>query len=281
MARTPRGAMRAEVWTFEDGAIRSRRDALAHEEPLEIRLHAAGQRQTWGTTMRTPGHDFELVAGTLFAEGIVQQLHDIVTMRYCVDSSVDGEQLYNVINVDLRADSLPDLSAQARHAAASSACGICGRASIDDLRRECAPLPSGFAVSPEVICALPEVLRPAQAAFSATGGLHAAALFSADGELLALREDIGRHNALDKLVGWALLNRRLPLHETVLCVSGRIGFEIAQKAIRAAIPVVAAISAPSSLAVRTAHAFDLTLVGFIRDRRFNIYSAPQRIIGMA
>lgn len=278
MSRQPGGAQRAQVWTFEDGRIRARRDTVAVEEPLEIRLRAGGEQRRLGVTMRTPGNDFELTAGTLFDAGVVQSRHEIITMRYCVDAETDGEQLYNVINVDLRANRLPDLSAVERHFAPTSACGVCGRAGLESLRaRGCTPVPSGEPVDAGMLCALPERINGAQGIFAATGGLHAAALFDRSGELLTLREDIGRHNAVDKLIGWAMLDGMLPLRDRILLVSGRAGYEIVQKAVVAGIPIVCAVSAPSSLAVQLARAFGITLVGFLRGARFNVYSAVERI----
>lgn len=278
MGRRPGGATRAQVWTYEGGQIRPRRDSLAIEEPLEIRLRAGGEERTLATTMRTPGNDYELAAGFLFGEGVVAERDTIASIRYCVDTDADGEQHYNLLTVDLRMPRLPDLSALARHFTIGSACGVCGRAGIESLHERGVPaLPPGPPIAPALLCELPARLAESQEIFTATGGLHAAALFSAEGELLALREDIGRHNAVDKLVGWALLNRHIPLSRHILLVSGRAGYEIVQKAVAAGIPVVAAVSAPSSLAVRLAHRFNLTLAGFLRGGRFNIYAGRERL----
>jgi FdhD protein len=269
---------KAQIWTYEEGRMRQRRDQLAVEEPLEIRLEAGGQHQSLTVTMRTPGNDFELAAGLLYSEGLVAERTAIDTLRYCVDPNVDGEQRYNIINVTLRAPQLPDLSQLSRHFAATSSCGVCGKAGLDSLRgRGCAPLAPGPAVAPSLLESLPAQLRGEQDMFASTGGLHAAALFDAGGRLLAVREDIGRHNAVDKLVGWALLSDKLPLSQHILLVSSRVGYEIAQKALAASIPIVCAISAPSNLAVSMAHSFGMTLVGFLRGGRFNVYAGIDRI----
>jgi FdhD protein len=280
MAASRAGARRAQVWTFEGGALRERRDSLAVEEPLEIRLLAGQARQRLATTMRTPGNDVELAAGLLFSEGVVAGAGAIDTITYCVDAELDGDQRFNIVNVRLRAAELPDLAPLERHFTATSACGVCGRAGLETMRaRGCAPLPAGLRVAPARICGLPARLRDDQGLFERTGGLHAAALFSPAGELLELREDIGRHNAVDKLVGWALLAGRLPLSEAILLVSGRVGYEIVQKAVAAGIPVICAVSAPSSLAVQMAREFGVTLVGFLRGQRFNVYSGVERVAG--
>jgi FdhD protein len=245
---------------------------------MEIRLIAGGQRQTVAVTMRTPGADFELAAGFLYGEGIVSSAEDIKKISYCVDPDVDAEQQYNIVNVELRGGRDYDLRPLERHFYTSSACGVCGKASLEQLElRGCPVIPPGPRMPAEKIYALPGKLREAQGLFEATGGLHAAALFDADGELVALKEDVGRHNATDKLVGWALLEGRLPLSDHAVMVSGRSSFEILQKCLTAGVPIVCAISAPSSLAVEVARRFDITLVGFLRGNRFNVYSAPERV----
>ncbi|MFQ3660893.1 MAG: formate dehydrogenase accessory sulfurtransferase FdhD [Chloroflexaceae bacterium] len=275
---TRRGVQRTTVWTFEDAVGRSRRDELAVEEPLEFRVRAGGAQRSLAITMRTPGNDFELAAGFLFSEGLIADRHAIAQIAYCVDPRLDGEQRYNIVQVVLRQDDLPDLATFTRHFTVGSACGVCGRAGLDTLRgRGCVPLAPGPSIRPEVITALPQQLHAAQGLFSRTGGLHAAALFDPAGGLLASREDIGRHNALDKLIGWALLEGRLPLADGVLLVSGRASYEIVQKALVAGIPIVCAVSAPSSLAVRLAHEFGMTLIGFIRGKRFNVYAGVERV----
>ena len=263
---------------IEDGHATIRPDQVATEEPLEIRVLAGGERQTVAVTMRTPGADFELAVGFLFAEGVIAGREAVRRMTYCTDPDVDGEQRYNIVNVEL-AGAAPDLRSLERHFFTTSACGVCGKASLDALElRGCAPLAGGSEVAADVVYGLPERLRAAQGQFDATGGLHAAGLFDAGGELLAVREDVGRHNALDKLVGWAVLDGRVPLTDHLLLVSGRTSYEILQKAIVAGVPLVCGISAPSSLAVDLAERFGVTLVGFLRGRRCNVYSHPRRLL---
>ncbi|WP_392533651.1 formate dehydrogenase accessory sulfurtransferase FdhD [Nostoc sp. C117] len=267
---------KATVWVVENGKMRSRLDHLTTEEPLEIRL--APFQKTVAVTMRTPGADFELAAGFLYTEGVVRHKEDIQRISYCVDESVDGEQRYNIVNVELRDGLIPDLQPLERHFYTNSACGVCGKASLEALRlRGCPVIPSGLTVTPEIIYSLPDQLRAAQGIFTATGGLHAAATFDAQGQLLNLREDIGRHNALDKLIGSALLSDELPLNNHIILVSGRSSFEILQKSTIAGVPIVCSVSAPSSLAVSVAKEFGITLIGFLRGERFNIYSGMQRI----
>jgi FdhD protein len=228
--------------------------------------------------MRTPGQDFELAAGFLHGEGLIASLADLRGISFCLDAEVAAAQRYNIVNVDLAAGELPALEPLERHFATTSACGVCGKANIDALRvRGIATVTSLAAVDGATLVALPERLRAAQGVFEKTGGLHAAALFDREGMLVALREDVGRHNALDKLVGWALLERRLPLAESIVIVSGRSSYELVQKALSAGVPVLCAVSAPSSLAVDLAREFGLTLVGFLRGSRFNIYSGAGRI----
>ena len=231
--------------------------------------------------MRTPGADFELAAGFLFSEGVVEDLGQVRRLSYCLDAGVDAEQRYNIVNVEL-ADVLPaDLSALERHFSMTSACGVCGKATLEGLRlrgyRVLSPA-EGPGLSPEVLAALPAKLRRSQRVFEATGGLHAAGLFTADGELVAVREDVGRHNAMDKLVGWALMQGRLPLEGHVLVVSGRASFELVQKSLGAGVAALCAVSAPSSLAVDLAQEFGLTLVGFLRGERFKVYAGVERLL---
>jgi FdhD protein len=269
---------KTRVRVVEDGRMRVRPDTLATEEPMEIRLITGGGRQTVAVTMRTPGADFELAAGFLYGEGIVKSSDDIAKISYCVDSDLDAAQQYNIVNVELRGGREYDLRPLERHFYTSSACGVCGKASLEQLElRGCPVVPPGPEVSAETVYSLPEKLREAQGLFDATGGLHAAALFDAEGNLIALREDVGRHNATDKLVGWALLENRLPLSGHLVMVSGRSSFEILQKCLTAGVPFVCAISAPSSLAVDVAREFGMTLVGFLRDRRFNVYAGHERV----
>jgi FdhD protein len=228
--------------------------------------------------MRTPGADFELAAGFLYGEDIIDSPDDVKKISYCVDSDLDAEQRYNIVNVELHGGRGFDLRPLERHFYTTSACGVCGKASLEQLElRGCPVIPAGPEVSAEVLTTLPEKLREAQGLFDATGGLHAAALFDEKGELVALREDIGRHNATDKLIGWALLEGRLPLTDHIVLVSGRSSFEILQKCLTAGVPFVCAISAPSSLAVDVAREFGMTLVGFLRGGRFNVYAGSDRI----
>ncbi len=277
--RARRGSKtKARVRVVEYGRMRVRPDSLATEEPMEIRLLSGGARQTVAVTMRTPGADFELAVGFLYGEGLVKTPEDIAKISYCVDSDLDTEQQYNIVNVELRAGREYDLRPLERHFYTSSACGVCGKASLEQLElRGCPIVPPGPEVSAQTVYSLPGKLREAQGLFDATGGLHAAALFDAKGELLTLREDVGRHNATDKLVGWALLEGRLPLADHVVLVSGRSSFEILQKCLTAGVPIVCAISAPSSLAVDVARQFGITLVGFLRGGKFNVYAGFERV----
>ena len=276
MKKPPGSKTKAQVWVVENSHVRSRPDQIAVEEPLEIRL--VSPQQTVAVTMRTPGADFELTAGFLYSEGVVNHRQDIWRMSYCVAKDVDGEQRYNIINVALKEGLLPDLQPLERHFFTTSACGVCGKASIEALQlRGCPVIPTGMEVPAEVIYSLPDKLRSAQGIFTATGGLHAAGLFDAQGQLLRLREDVGRHNAVDKLVGSALLALELPLNNHIVMVSGRSSFEILQKCLTAGVPIVCAVSAPSSLAVALAREFGITLVGFLRGQRFNVYSGFERI----
>lgn len=270
--RKPRNFAPAAVSEWSEGRLLHREDSLAGEEPLEIRLN--GTPLT--VTMRTPGDDLELAAGLLFTEGIIRRREDIAAIRHSDGMGrAHGE---NVVLVDLAADVHFDQDHSKRNFAATSGCGLCGKTTIDSIRaRGIRPLDGNFRVDPAVLCRLPELLRAAQAVFDRTGGLHAAAAFSAQGDLLAVREDIGRHNAVDKIVGWALMQGRLPLAENILMVSGRGGFEIIQKAIVAGFPVVASVSAASTLAVEMAREMGLTLIGFLRGERFLIYSGEERL----
>ncbi len=268
---------RATVVALEGSRKRRQADFLVTEEPLEIRLNTGDGTVPLVMTMRTPGADFDLAAGFLFAEGIVRSREEIRQIRYCVEPERDGPQQYNVVTVDLRLDD-PHARLPARNFLMTGACGVCGKASVEALSLAgLEPLPPGFRVPLEVLYALPGVLRDRQRVFARTGGLHAAALFDAAGNLVALREDVGRHNALDKLIGWALLEDRLPLREGIILVSGRASYELTQKAIAAGAPVLCAVSAPSSLAVDLARRFNLTLVGFLRDQRANVYHGMERV----
>ncbi|MGA2649092.1 MAG: formate dehydrogenase accessory sulfurtransferase FdhD [Terracidiphilus sp.] len=270
--RTPeRSVELTQVTEWEGGRVRKVQDSLAAEEPLEIRV--GGVSLT--VTMRTPGNDLELAAGFLLTEGIIQSPEQIAGLRA---KAPENGLRSNVVEVELK-DSEFDPDELRRNFYAASSCGICGKASINAIRVRGLRQPdTGFRVEPEMLCRLPQALRSEQEVFSRTGGLHAAALFDGEGQLVALREDIGRHNAVDKIAGWAVLERKLPLSQHVMLVSGRGGFEIVQKALAAGIPVLASVSAPSSLAVKLARELGLTLVGFLRGRRFVIYSGEYRCL---
>jgi len=270
-----RNITRAKVATVRSGVSTERTDALVTEEPMEIRVEGPAQSAvSVAVTMRTPGGDFELAAGFLFTEGLIKGREEVGRVSYCEDLGAD-EQRYNVVTVNLtRAFDAERLK---RNFYATSSCGICGKATLDHIEVACAPVGPGPEVSGHVIGALPAALRQEQRVFEQTGGLHAAGLFAPDGTLLALREDVGRHNAVDKIVGEALLGGALPLSARILFVSGRASFEIVQKAAVAGVPIVAAVSAPSSLAVEAAERFGVTVVGFVREDRFNVYSHRERV----
>ena len=274
----PGRSVERSIQRYDGAAAHGASDAIVVEEPLEIRLVAGGKTQTLAVTMRTPGNDFELAAGFLYGEGIVRATDDVVEIGYCVDPAIDAEQRYNIVNVSLRSNELPDMARFERHFTMNSSCGICGRASLEALRDAgVMPLDDDARVSIETMYGLPDKMRAAQRLFDTTGGLHAAALFTTGGELLAAREDVGRHNAVDKICGWALTNRRLPLAGRVLFVSGRASYEILQKAAVARIPIVCSVSAPSSLAIDLATEFNVTLVGFVRGTKANVYCAGERV----
>lgn len=272
--KTPqRSIALTQVTEWDEGRVRAAQDSLAAEEPLEIRVNGV----PLSVVMRTPGHDLELAVGFLLTEGIVKSRDAIDGVR--IEKTKSGAE--NVVNIELK-DRAFDFASMQRNFFAASSCGICGKASIESVRaRDLTPPNAGFHIDPEMLCRLPERLRSGQAVFSRTGGLHAAGLFDESGELLVLREDIGRHNAVDKVIGWATRAGRLPLSNSVLLVSGRGGFEIAQKALAAGIPVLACVSAPSSLAVKLAREMGLTLVGFLRGRRFIVYAGESRCCGVA
>lgn len=258
------------------GGVRSERaDTLAAEEPLEIRVAGPdGVMHQVAVTMRTPGGDFELAVGFLFTEGLIAP-GDVRRVAYCDDLD-DEDQRYNVVSVTLDRPFDPDRLR--RNFYATSSCGVCGKAALDDIEVRCAPVGPGPEVSVDTVLGLPGRLRIAQKVFDRTGGLHAAGLFTAQGEPVSVREDVGRHNAVDKVVGEQLLAGAVPLSDRILQVSGRLSFEIVQKAAVAGVPIVSAVSAPSSLAVEAAERFELTLVGFVREGRCNVYSHPERIV---
>ena len=258
-----------------DGTRVTRVDTLAVEEPLEVRLGG----DVLNVTMRTPGNDVDLVAGWLVAEGLVRDLSDLVSASYCAGLDEEGRQTYNVMEVALVGDAARRADRPSRSTWTNSACGVCGASSLDAVR-VASPYDvaaDDVTVGAEVLTSLPDRLREYQSVFEQTGGLHAAGLFDAAGELLCAREDVGRHNAVDKVVGWALREGRLPLRGHVLQVSGRASFELVQKAVMAGIPVMSAVSAPSSLAAELAEECGLTLAGFVRGSSFNLYSYAGRV----
>jgi len=269
------------VRRYADGVFVSSPDTLAGEEPLELRV--GGQRLT--LTMRTPGHDVELAHGYLFAEGVIAAASDVRTVRYCDGVDEQGRNTYNVLDVTLAADRTPALDAvlsqATRTGVTTSACGVCGSASIDAMRtRSRYPLvPAHPVLDPALVATLPARLREGQRVFRRTGGLHAAALVGPGGELGPVREDVGRHNAVDKVIGAALLAGELPGTDRILLTSSRASFELVQKAAMAGIPVLVAVSAPSSLAVELAADAGMTLIGFARDGAFNLYTGAERIAG--
>jgi len=265
-----RSVQSSSVTEWNDGRVSTRTDSLVGEEPLLIRVGD----QALTITMRTPGDDFELAAGFLFTEGMVKSREEIASLGWADGS--DAEQ--RAVHVDIKPEALVGWQPPKRNFLSNSSCGLCGKESLDALCPPGISRPNpDFRIDPEILCGLPETLRAAQTLFGRTGGLHAAGLFDPTGKLLALKEDVGRHNAVDKLVGWALLQGRLPLSHCALLASGRGGFEIIQKSLMAGIPLLASVSAASSLAVEMAREWGMTLVGFLRDRRFVVYSGEERL----
>ncbi|WP_433194206.1 formate dehydrogenase accessory sulfurtransferase FdhD [Nocardia sp. CA-107356] len=262
---------RRKMRRISPNGVIERPDSLAVEEPLELRLN--GQSLT--VTMRTPGSDIDLVHGFLLGEGIIHTAEDVVSARYCAGTDEDGRNTYNVLDIQLRTPT----PIHTRNFLTTSACGLCGKTALDEVRtRTRFPLPTiSITVDSDTLAAMPDRLRTRQTVFDATGGLHAAGLFTTDGTALAVREDIGRHNAVDKVLGWALLENRIPANDLVLIVSGRASFELVQKAVMAGIPMLGAVSAPSSLAVDLAAESGLTLVGFLRGDTMNIYTRSDRL----
>ncbi|MCQ6551664.1 formate dehydrogenase accessory sulfurtransferase FdhD [Streptomyces sp. C10-9-1] len=267
---------RRRTLRIRDGAVSERPDTLVAEEPLEIRLDG----RPLAVTMRTPGDDFALAAGFLVSEGVLGAASELRTIVYCAGAREDGSNTYNVVDVRLAPGvPVPDITLE-RNVYTTSSCGLCGKASLDAVRTTARfPVDDSppVRVTPALLSLLPDRLRAAQRVFDRTGGLHAAALFTPEGELVDVREDVGRHNAVDKLVGRALREDRLPLSRSILLVSGRASFELAQKAVMAGVPVLAAVSAPSSLAVDLAAESGLTLVGFLRGNGMNVYTGAERI----
>lgn len=269
-----RNTASVRITSVRDGVSVQRADRLAAEEPMEVRAGGPGQEPvSVAVTMRTPGNDFELAAGFLFTEGLIEGPQEISSVAYCELPA--EEQHYNVVTVRLRRPFDP--AGLTRNFYATSSCGICGKASLDHVRLACARVRPGPVFARSAILSMPEALRAAQRIFEQTGGLHASALFDPDGGVVAAREDVGRHNAVDKLVGRSLLAGEVPLAERGLFVSGRVSFEIVQKAAMAGVPLVAAVSAPSSLAVEAAADLGMTVVGFVRGSGFNVYSHPERV----
>jgi FdhD protein len=269
--------VRRPVLRWSEGGSKQRQDALAAEEPLEIRV--AGR--PLAVTMRTPGHDVELAHGFLLTEGVLGHLEDVSTARYCDGVDEAGRNTYNVLDLALADGVAPPDTGVERNFYTTSSCGVCGKAALDavQLKTRFSPAEDDCKILPETLVTFPDLLRDRQRMFGSTGGLHAAGIFTTEGELLVVREDVGRHNAVDKATGWALLERRVPLGGTVLMVSGRVSFELVQKAAMAGIPVLAAVSAPSSLAVELAEDQGITLVGFLRGGSMNVYTRAERIIG--
>jgi FdhD protein len=258
---------------------RQRPDTLAAEEPLELRVDG----RALSVTMRTPGDDVELVHGFLLTEGVIGDREDVSTARYCDGTDEDGRNTYNVLDVALAPGVPAPSTGVERNFYTTSSCGVCGKAALDAVRlaTRFPPADDPCAVTPAVLATLPDQLRTRQRVFGSTGGLHAAGLFTSDGELLVVREDVGRHNAVDKVLGWAVLRDRVPLRGCVLMVSGRASFELVQKAAMAGIPVLAAVSAPSSLAAELADEQGMTLVGFLRGTSMNVYTGTHRIARLA
>ncbi|GAA1687545.1 formate dehydrogenase accessory sulfurtransferase FdhD [Microbacterium sediminicola] len=282
LARTRVTRVRWTDASGEDSAapqVSRREDVVAREEPLEIRIGGT----SWSVTMRTPGDDFDLVAGFLVSEGVIAAPSELMSLRYCAGFDEHGrreENTYNVIDAVLGRGAIPPDEAGARHSTTTSACGICGTTSIDAVGKQSRFDVAGddIRVDADLLASLPDALREHQALFDRTGGVHAAGLFAASGDLLCLREDVGRHNAVDKVVGWGVREGRLPLRGTILQVSGRASFELVQKARLAGIPILAAVSAPSSLAVDLAKESGMTLLGFSRGQSFTVYTRPDRIL---
>jgi FdhD protein len=270
-----RVTVRRPVISYSPHGQRRKIDALAAEEPLELRVDG----RALSVTMRTPGKDVELAHGFLLSEGVITGLEDISTARFCEGTGPDGQNTYNVLDLALAPGvPSPDVGVE-RNFYTTSSCGVCGKAALDAVRLKTkfSPADDPIRVRVDVLTTLPDALREEQKVFASTGGLHAAGLFTADGELLVVREDVGRHNAVDKVLGWAVLNDLIPLRGHVLMVSGRASFELVQKAAMAGLPVLSAVSAPSSLAVELADEQGMTLVGFLRGQSLNVYSGAERV----
>jgi FdhD protein len=269
---------KAEIYRFPDSIKTA--DILAVEEPLEIRVgyyeNSKFAHKSISITMRTPDHDFDLAAGFLFTEGILQSANQISNIKHC--GKIGKEGFENTVRVDLTKDVNIDLKQLERHFYTSSSCGVCGKSSIEALHTGVKNIESNLKVKADLIYNLPEILRKSQTVFDVTGGLHASALFDENGNLDIVREDVGRHNALDKVIGAKFSADKTPLNDKILLVSGRASFELVQKALMAGIPILAAVGSPSSLAVKLAEEFGMTLIGFVRDNRFNVYCGEERVI---
>lgn len=269
----------SEIQILKFPELQKTNDVLAVEEPLEIRLgfyeNEKFTHKAISITMRTPDHDFELAAGFLFTEGILQSANQISGIKHC--GKIGKEGFENTVRVDVAKDVKIDFKRLERHFYTSSSCGVCGKTSIEALQTGVKKIESNLKIKADLIHNLPEILQKSQTVFNETGGLHASALFDKNGNLEIVREDVGRHNALDKVIGAKFLQNEMPLSDKILLVSGRASFELVQKALMAGIPILAAVGSPSSLAVELAKEFGMTLIGFVRDNRFNIYTGEGRI----
>ncbi|MEM9857918.1 MAG: formate dehydrogenase accessory sulfurtransferase FdhD [Bacteroidota bacterium] len=271
----------ANILKFKDGqSFPVEPDLLAVEEPLEIRIGygpvSRREQKSLSVTMRTPGHDHELALGFLFTEGIIQSFNDIEGIRHCEE--VGKEERGNIIRIELKPFIHLDFGKLERHFYTTSSCGVCGKSSLEAISISCSVINSKLKIQNEHLTSAPDKLRSAQKVFTYTGGIHATGLFNGDGELIMLREDVGRHNAFDKLVGACLMKGLLPLDTYFILVSGRVSFELVQKAVRSGVPLLAAIGAPSTLAVELAERFEQTLIGFLKPTIYNVYNASKRIV---
>jgi FdhD protein len=264
---------------YNEASVMDDVDLLAVEEPMEIRLgfgpEGEREQRSLAITMRTPGHDFELALGFAFSENIIRSMDDVIHVVYCHDAG--RQQGDNIVRIELKPGCTPDWQKLQRHVYTTSSCGVCGKTSIESVQKHCSKLEDSYTIPAQRISNLHQEMQAAQPVFAHTGGLHASALFNSAGDLKLLREDVGRHNALDKVVGAMLLQHQLPLSDYLLLVSGRASFELVQKAAMAGIPMVVAVGAPSSLAVQLARECNMTLVGFARNHKFNVYSGGHRI----
>lgn len=275
----PGRTVEAEILALEGERLIAKTDVVVTEEPLELRLSDGARTRTLAITMRTPGNDFELAAGFAVNESLLRDRHALTGMTYCLDPQLEPAQQYNIVTIECTPEAF-ERSAERmeRHFTTNSSCGICGSAQLQSMRDlGSTPLDDDLMVPATLLHSLPERMHERQRLFASTGGLHASALFNKDGACLAVREDIGRHNALDKLVGWGFLNGSLPFRRRIAMVSGRASYEIVQKAVAARIPVLCSVSAPSGLAIEVAREFNVTLVGFLRDNRANIYAGASRV----